>query len=341
MSASAFAFDYDASLDALLKENGLVPSGPYKPRELAQSLGLNPPTPCNHKAGCNYDGPCAFVHPGEEGTGLKYFPERQKADTKSDEMVTQKAAIRLVCEDGKTPAFYSRRRQNFSWAKWCEKNKLAYTANRAQGAGQNQPRPRQQAKAGPRPGSWASVAAAPVPLPHRESNGTAQNPGAYAQPLPGAYAQQPYAQQPYGQLPYGQPPYGQPPAAHGQPPAAYGQLPAAYGYPYGYGLDMAAYQEFMAYRAARLQAQPRVPSNGELYGNDLYAKINSLLPLVKDDLVTKNNWPFDSSQNPAGKITGMMLELDRDEIVRTLSDNDTLMSHIFDACTILTRDAKN
>jgi hypothetical protein len=100
---------------------------------------------------------------------------------------------------------------------------------------------------------------------------------------------------------------------------------------------MAAYQEFMAYRAS---LQRPAPSNGELYGNDLYAKINSLLPLVKDDLMAKKNWPFDSSQNPSGKITGMMLELDRDEIIRALSDNDTLMSHIFDACTVLTRDAK-
>lgn len=47
----SFAFDYDLALDSVLKENGLAPEGDYKPRDLAQKLGLNPLLPVTTREG--------------------------------------------------------------------------------------------------------------------------------------------------------------------------------------------------------------------------------------------------------------------------------------------------
>ena len=80
-------------------------------------LKYNSPRPCNHGANCVYSNPtrcCAFVHPGEEGTGRKLFPAfiRKNNDGTS---VWMPAAVRLIGG----ASFYERRRLNLSWPEWC------------------------------------------------------------------------------------------------------------------------------------------------------------------------------------------------------------------------------
>ena len=73
---------------------------------------LNSPQPCSHGSNCRYNGPCAFVHKGEEGTGRRLFPQRtlENGDT-------QAACVRLIG----SPGFYERRRLRLSWPDWCAK----------------------------------------------------------------------------------------------------------------------------------------------------------------------------------------------------------------------------
>jgi len=96
---------------------------------------LNSPQPCAHGAGCAYTvkdketgeqvaGCCAFVHPGEEGTGRRLFEERTTTN-EAGETTTQKACVRLTGKAG----FYERRRLRLSWPAWCERQGIAYTAN--------------------------------------------------------------------------------------------------------------------------------------------------------------------------------------------------------------------
>jgi len=80
-------------------------------------LKYNSPRPCNHGANCVYSNPtrcCAFVHPGEEGTGRRLFPAfiRKNNDGTS---VWMPAAVRLIGG----ASFYERRRLNLSWPDWC------------------------------------------------------------------------------------------------------------------------------------------------------------------------------------------------------------------------------
>jgi hypothetical protein len=74
---------------------------------------LNCPRMCGHGSGCSYTGPggCAFVHPGEEGTGRRLFPARSNPQTGEQ----QRAAVRLIG----SPGFYERRRLKMSWKQWC------------------------------------------------------------------------------------------------------------------------------------------------------------------------------------------------------------------------------
>jgi hypothetical protein len=96
---------------------------------------LNSPQPCAHGAGCAYTvkdketgeqvaGCCAFVHPGEEGTGRRLFEERTTTN-EAGETTVQKACVRLTGKAG----FYERRRLRLSWPAWCERQGIAYTAN--------------------------------------------------------------------------------------------------------------------------------------------------------------------------------------------------------------------
>jgi hypothetical protein len=96
---------------------------------------LNSPQPCAHGAGCAYTvkdketgeqvaGCCAFVHPGEEGTGRRLFEERTTTN-EAGETTVQKACVRLTGKAG----FYERRRLRLSWPAWCERQGLSYTPN--------------------------------------------------------------------------------------------------------------------------------------------------------------------------------------------------------------------
>lgn len=78
---------------------------------------LNAPRPCKHASNCFYNGSggCAFVHPGEEGTGLQIFPARKSENTETGEQTWQKATVRLIGG----AKFYERRRLRMSWPQWC------------------------------------------------------------------------------------------------------------------------------------------------------------------------------------------------------------------------------
>jgi len=96
---------------------------------------LNSPQPCIHGSGCVFTrksatgvvtpGCCRYVHPGEEGTGRRLFPERIiKKDGKD---IQQPACVRLTGKAG----YYERCRLGLSWQAWCERTGIAYTPNKA------------------------------------------------------------------------------------------------------------------------------------------------------------------------------------------------------------------
>ncbi len=99
---------------------------------------LNSPQPCVHGAGCVYTvkdadgntvpGCCRYVHPGEEGTGRRLFPERTVRDTLRDGVgkIVQPACVRLTGRAG----FYERRRLRLSWQEWCAKQGISFTPNK-------------------------------------------------------------------------------------------------------------------------------------------------------------------------------------------------------------------
>lgn len=91
---------------------------------------LRSPQPCIHGAGCNYTivvdgvqkpGCCGYVHPGEEGTGRRYFPARTIRAENGNE-IHQPACVRLTGNAG----FYERRRKGLSWGEWCLQEGIPY-----------------------------------------------------------------------------------------------------------------------------------------------------------------------------------------------------------------------
>lgn len=72
------------------------------------------PVPCKNGSNCLYKGVCSFVHPGEEGTGLKFFPGRSYLGEDGTEC-WESAVVRLIGR----PSYYERRRLRLSWADWC------------------------------------------------------------------------------------------------------------------------------------------------------------------------------------------------------------------------------
>lgn len=78
---------------------------------------LNAPRACAHGSNCYYNGPngCVFVHPGEEGIGMKIFPSRSSKDQQTGRETWQKATVRLIGG----ASFYERRRLKMSWPAWC------------------------------------------------------------------------------------------------------------------------------------------------------------------------------------------------------------------------------
>ena len=92
---------------------------------------LNSPQPCAHGGGCDYkrkspesgemvEGCCAFVHPGEEGTGRHLFDGREVE--RDGVMVQQPACVRLTGGAG----YYERRRLRLSWKAWCERQGIPF-----------------------------------------------------------------------------------------------------------------------------------------------------------------------------------------------------------------------
>ena len=73
------------------------------------------PQPCKWAANCVYKAGtgCGFVHPGEHGTALKLFEERNTDGR------TQPAVVRLL-----GASFYERRRLGLSWPEWCARKGL-------------------------------------------------------------------------------------------------------------------------------------------------------------------------------------------------------------------------
>jgi hypothetical protein len=77
------------------------------------------PVRCKSGSNCCFDGVCSFVHPGEEGTGLKYFPGRSYVGEDGTEC-WESAVVRLIGG----ARYYERRRLRLSWADWCARNGL-------------------------------------------------------------------------------------------------------------------------------------------------------------------------------------------------------------------------
>ena len=112
---------------------------------------LKSPQPCSHGAGCDYkkrdrvsvelvSACCRFVHPGEEGNGRRLFQARvwyegeeepKTGPTEEHGMEgvavvrVDPAVVRLTGRAG----YYERQRLRLSWAAWCARNGIAYTAN--------------------------------------------------------------------------------------------------------------------------------------------------------------------------------------------------------------------
>jgi len=121
-----FAYNIDSALIALLRENHLVGNAPIDPREAAAFLDITVPTPCKQGAHCCFDDCCGFVHPGEEGIGLKYLPEREYMDFQTGKISNDKAAIQMVNALGKRADFYLRTAHMISWEDWCFIKKIPY-----------------------------------------------------------------------------------------------------------------------------------------------------------------------------------------------------------------------
>ena len=93
---------------------------------------LNSPQPCIHGAGCVFTvkdadgkilpGCCRYVHPGEEGTGRRFFPERVLEDGR-----VQPACVRLT---GAAQQFYERRGRKIPWQEWCRQQEIPFTPNK-------------------------------------------------------------------------------------------------------------------------------------------------------------------------------------------------------------------
>jgi hypothetical protein len=388
----AFAYDFDVVLGNVLRENGLAGEGEIKAREVAATLQLNPPQPCNHGAGCNYNGPCAFVHAGEEGTGLKYFPERERTDPNTGEVFVQRAAIRMVNTDGSSPGFYERRRLTKSWAQWCSMKKIPYTANRPKDSAEKSTGAAGAAAPAPKPSSgkrtYATAVTSPAaqrapPTPSMQASSGAQPPANYAGMGYGGYGQG-MGYGGYGQgMGYGG--YGQGTGfypANGQQMPAYtprqqhGMMSRGGGYEPVMGAPPAMTPEMMAHMNAyfQLQQQQAYAQQQEAYaqqqrqqmlqmqqqraagaapsqrsqvvkahqeqkdkmGEDIYPKVVKTLADLKEGMVKNGSWPTAIKEDSlAGRVTGMLLELDAEEVAKLSSDTDELSDWVLRACDVL------
>ena len=285
---------------------------------------LNSPQPCSHGSGCRYNGPCAFVHKGEEGTGRRLFPARMVI--KDGKEVKQEAAVRLIG----SPSFYERRRLRLSWPEWCAKKgiqqpaappkatpaftdasgawpSMSYAQAQAQAQAQALAPTQTQGK------TFASVAAqkvapASAPLP---------------KPLPKPEPQEAVFYSYYSNI------YQQAIAQHGSIEKA---------------LAVACQNMRTASAAASVPVPvvspvPTViptpvvsPSPADLrneYGQKLYDKLTTF----KEEMMEfMPNWPVTSTP---GKIAGMFLELDVEDWDKLLNDESYFEEKVKDALEVL------
>ena len=110
---SSFAFSFNAT-----PMDWPVSAGVWT-GSLEQLKKYNAPAPCKWNDACVYSKCCGFVHAGEEGTGLKYFPGRSVIGADGKQF-WEPPCLRLIG----SPRFYERRRLHLSWPAWCERQGL-------------------------------------------------------------------------------------------------------------------------------------------------------------------------------------------------------------------------
>jgi hypothetical protein len=308
---------------------------------------LNSPQPCSHGSGCRYDGPCAFVHKGEEGTGRRLFPARTTQD-KDGKNVAQAACVRLIG----SPGFYERRRLRLSWPEWCAKKGIQHGASGSAAAasgGQVAAAPSQA-----KPGVSAAPTTASVwPV----LSATAQRQRSFAaavasapllpqpllpqqQPLLSSVIQQNHLSgqaAAYGG--YGMPPQQIPPHMHSAvwamnaAIAQHGSVEAA--------LEFNRRQQEMLFMSMHEPLLPQQTASAAAaaqrneYGEKLYAKLlpycAEIQPLMGD------NWPKGAT---AGKLVGMFLELDKEDWDEMLNNEATFEEKVKEGLEVLDGVAK-
>jgi hypothetical protein len=97
---------------------------------------LRSPQPCARGVHCDFrrwnsetqqmePAVCHFVHPGEEGTGRRFFPARQIKETGPEASIHQQpACVRLT---GARNGFYERCGRKIPWSTWCAQKGIPYT----------------------------------------------------------------------------------------------------------------------------------------------------------------------------------------------------------------------
>jgi len=268
---------------------------------------LNSPQPCSHGSGCRYNGPCAFVHKGEEGTGRRLFPARTVL--KDGKEVKQEAAVRLIG----SPSFYERRRLRLSWPEWCAKKGIAQPAAApkaapafAEASGVWPSMASAQAQAQAQVKTFASVAAQaqkPLPLFPCMSQGKT--------PPPTETQLQAITYSYYSNI------YQQAIAQHGSIEKA---------------LAVACQQMRMASVPAPVPAPAPLTSPAQLrneYGQKLYDKMTTF----KEEMMEfMPNWPANGTP---GMITGMFLELGIEDCEKLLNDESYFEERVKEALEAL------
>jgi len=286
---------------------------------------LNSPRPCSHGVGCSYEGPCAFVHPGEEGTGRRLFPARTNEDGSVD-----KPIVRLIG----SPGFYERRRLRLSWADWCAKKGIPYTKKAAA------PNPAQKPKAPevftPGPVKF-TPSSAPIGRP-TQAPGSIQAPPRQAPMAPMA---------PMGSsfIPPMMP-MGFPPQLPLMSPQMYAMMrdfcqaqlnqmahmqpvsPMANPHYFTFQQQQMAQQQ---QQLAKQQQRNAAKTARDALGERLFPLVVAELESFKKT-VNPADWP---EKITAGRITGMFLELEGGEVEKMISDRDYLSSQMFEAYDVL------
>ena len=114
MSTTPFKFDFNAT-----PKDWPASAGAWTGSD-EQLKRYNAPSPCKWNDACVYTKCCGFVHAGEEGSCLKYFPGRS-AIASDGKQFWESPCLRLIG----SPNFYERRRLHLSWPAWCKRQGIA------------------------------------------------------------------------------------------------------------------------------------------------------------------------------------------------------------------------